>query len=255
MARLHTTQLGCDIGSNTLWHELDLDVSPGECWGVLGGNGSGKTTLLHTLAGLHSPTRGNIRLDGFELSSLSRRDIAQRLGLLLQDSHDAFPTSVWENVLSGRHPHMGRWQGETAADLALASSALATMELSGLESRSVQSLSGGERRRLALATLLTQDPPLLLLDEPLNHLDLHHQQALLQLLRRLCSRSAKAVVMVLHDPNQALRYCDKVLLLQGNGSWQAGGCEELLTVENLSELYGCPITLLEQDSRRCFIPG
>ncbi len=254
MPLLRAMHLDCSIGKRMLWQELELEVAPGECWGILGGNGSGKTSLLHALAGLRSPSAGEVHLAGQALSSLSRPEIARRLGLLLQDSHDVFPTSVWESVLSGRHPHLGRWQQETAQDLALAREALKTMDLGGMESRPVQSLSGGERRRLAIATLLTQDPALLLLDEPLNHLDLRHQQALLQLLRRFCNESGKAVMMVLHDPNQALRYCDKVLLLAGNGAWQAGKCEELLTAESLSGLYGCPISVFEQDGSRIFLP-
>ena len=254
MALLRATELRCTIGNRTLWQDLDLDISPGECWGVLGGNGSGKTTLLHTLAGLLPPAGGEVQLDGTTLSALPRRDIARRLGLLLQDSHDAFPASVWESVLSGRHPHLGHWQQETAQDISLARNALATVDLSGLESRPVQDLSGGERRRLAIATLLTQDPSVLLLDEPLNHLDLRHQQALLQLLRSQCKGSGKAVMMVLHDPNQAFRFCDKVLLLEGNGAWQSGRSEELLTAESLSKLYGCSIIQFEQDGQRVFLP-
>ncbi|NIV38040.1 MAG: ATP-binding cassette domain-containing protein, partial [Anaerolineae bacterium] len=141
------------IGERTLWRELDLTLKQGECWGILGGNGSGKTTLLHTLAGLRAPSSGQVQLDDMALSSFSRRDIAIRLGLLLQDSHDVFPATVWESVLSGRHPHLGRWQQESADDHSLASEALQHMDLIGLEYRPVQSLSGGERRRLAVATL------------------------------------------------------------------------------------------------------
>lgn len=255
MALLHANQLDCSIGERTLWQGLELEVSRGQCWGVLGSNGSGKTTLLHTLAGLPSPATGLVNLTGKGLTSLSRGDVARQLGLLLQDSHDPFPESVWENVLSGRHPHLGRWQQETEHDHALARSALEIMDLAGLESRPVQSLSGGERRRLAIATLLTQDPALLLLDEPLNHLDLCHQHRLLQLLYRLCSEGEKAVVMVLHDPNQALRYCGHVLLLEGDGSWITGRSEELLTPARLSQLYGCEISEIEQNGRRFFLPS
>jgi len=252
MALLQATRLGYRIGERLLWQELDLAVTAGECWGILGGNGSGKTTLLHTLAGLLRPESGEVRLDGAPLTALSRRAIARRLGLLLQESHDQFPATVWENVLAGRHPHLGRWQQESAEDLSLARAALVSMDLSGMESRPVQSLSGGERRRLALATVLAQDPALLLLDEPLNHLDLRHQQALLQRLRQLCREAGKAVMMVLHDPNQVLRYCDRVLLLRGDGGWEAGRCEELLTAKRLSGLYGCPISLIEQGDERFF---
>ena len=254
MSRLTANGLDIRVGERLLCRGLELDLTPGQCWAILGGNGSGKTTLLHTLAGLLPVVRGKIELDHTPLTTLARRTVAQRLGLLLQESHDPFPVTVLENVLSGRHPHLGRWQAEGEADLTIARDALATMDLAGMEQRLVQTLSGGERRRLAIATLLTQAPQLLLLDEPLNHLDLHHQQQLLHLLRGLAAKG-RTVVMVLHDPNQALRYCDRALLLFGDGTWESGGCEELLTVERLGSLYRHPIRLVREGTERLFIPG
>jgi iron complex transport system ATP-binding protein len=254
VTRLAVEGLAITQGGRTLCRGLELTLAPGQCWAVLGGNGSGKTTLLHTLAGLLPAAAGMIRLDHHPLATLPRRRIAQRLGLLLQESHDPFPTTVLETAMSGRHPHLGRWQQEGSADHAIVHQALAAMELSGMEQRMVQTLSGGERRRLAIATLLTQAPQLLLLDEPLNHLDLHHQQLLLRQQRQL-AREGRTVVMVLHDPNQALRYCDQALLLYGDGRWESGVCEELLTVERLSRLYRHPMRLVEQGEERFFIPA
>lgn len=254
MTLLACRNVECRIGKHTLCRNLELNINTGECWAVLGANGSGKTTLLHTLSGLRSPDAGEVLLDDTPLITLSRQSIARRLGLLLQESIDPFPSTVWETVLTGRHPYLGRWQTESEQDMALAHAALEKMDLHPLKDRPVQSLSGGERRRLAIATILTQDPALLLLDEPLNHLDLRHQQALLRHLRALCDKQNKAVMMVLHDPNQALRYCDKALLLSGEGQWQAGSCEELLTAETLSNLYGYPLEMVVKGERQLFVP-
>ena len=254
MTRLTAKGLDIQIGERTLCRGLDLDLAPGQCWAVLGGNGSGKTTLLHTLAGLLPYPSGDIQLNDHPITTLPRRTIAQQLGLLLQESHDPFPTTVLETALSGRHPHLGRWQHEGEEDFTLAREALASVDLATMEERMVQTLSGGERRRLAIATLLTQAPQLLLLDEPLNHLDLHHQQRLLSQLRQLAAES-KTIVMVLHDPNQARRYCDQALLLYGDGEWESGACEELLTVERLSRLYQHPMRMLQQGEECLFIPG
>lgn len=254
MTKLTATGLDIQIGQRSLCDGLDLELTPGHCWAILGGNGSGKTTLLHTLAGLLPGTNGEIQIDGIPLATLSRRTIAQQLGLLLQDSHDPFPTTVLEMALTGRHPHLGRWQHEGDEDIASAREALTKMDLTQMEQRMVQTLSGGERRRLAIATLLTQAPQLLLLDEPLNHLDLHHQQSLLQHLRQL-SGEGRTVVIVLHDPNQALRYCDSALLLYGDGSWEKGDSEGLLTTERLSRLYKHPMRMLQQDNERLFLPA
>lgn len=254
MALLTCHHLECRIGERLLCSDLELEVNAGEYWAILGANGSGKTTLLHTLAGLQPPHSGEIQLESTSLTLLSRRSIARQLGLLLQESYDAFPATVWETVLTGRHPYLGRWQSVSSEDIALARTALEQMDLAELHDRPVQQLSGGERRRLAIATLLTQTPALMLLDEPLNHLDLRHQQQLLKLLGSLCEAKGKAVMMVLHEPNQALRHSDKVLLLAGDGSWQAGKSKELLTAENLSNLYGYPIEMVSSGERQLFIP-
>lgn len=253
MTRLTAKGIDLRVGERILCQGLELVLAPGHCWAILGGNGCGKTTLLHALAGLLPATRGEISLDDTPIDTLPRRTIAQQLGLLLQDSHDPFPTSVQDTALTGRHPHLGRWQQESDEDLVAACAALAKMDLADMEQRMVQTLSGGERRRLAIATLLTQNPQLLLLDEPLNHLDLHHQQQLLQHLLQL-SAEGRGVMMVLHDPNQALRYCDRVLLLYGDGHWESGECKELLTVERLSRLYRHPMRVIQQGEDRIFIP-
>jgi iron complex transport system ATP-binding protein len=151
---------------------------------------------------------------------------ARRRAVLPQDDSDAFAATVLETALVGRHPHLSRWQWESAADLAIARAALAAMDIGGAEARDVRTLSGGERRRVALAALLTQQPELLFLDEPSSHLDLAHQLALLDRLAGLARTGSKAVLMVLHDVNLAVRCCDHALLLDG-GVAQAGPATEL----------------------------
>ncbi|MCK9530028.1 MAG: ABC transporter ATP-binding protein [Gammaproteobacteria bacterium] len=219
---------------------LELDFAPGQCWALLGQNGTGKTTLLHTLAGLRAAAAGKVQYAGRPLGAWRRRLLARHVGLLPQDTADPFPATVLETALLGRHPHRSAWSPDSAADLALARAALATVDLAGLESRSVARLSGGERRRLAIATLLTQDPAVLLLDEPFNHLDLRHTVGVLTQLRALAVQG-RCVLMSLHDPNLAVRGCDHTLLLYGDGHWAAGGVTEMLTEENLGRLYGYPV--------------
>lgn len=252
MTLLETQGLELAVDARTLCRALDWSIRPGERWAILGTNGAGKTTLLHTLAGLRAPQRGGVLLDGEPLEALPRRTIAQRIGLLPQDSSDPFPATVWETVLMGRHPHLKPWSGESAADLQLARQALARCGLAGWEERAITTLSGGERRRVALATLLTQDPALLLLDEPANHLDLRHQAELFALMRSL-SDEGHSAVMVLHDPNHALRHASHALLLYGDGRWEAGECGTLLSTERLSALYGHPLRRLSGEEGALFI--
>lgn len=251
MTLLEAQDISFGVGERSLCDALSLQIATGECWGVLGPNGCGKTTLLHTLAGLHPLHGGMITVNREPLKQLRRREIARQLGLLLQESHDPFPATVMETAMSGRHPYIEGWRGESLDDRQLALSALERMQLQTLARRQVQTLSGGERRRLAFATLLTQAPPLMLLDEPLNHLDLRHQQLLLQCIGELTD-SGHGVMMVLHEPNQALHSCDRVLLLYGNGKWALGASHELLTAERLADLYGCRIEELEANGHRWF---
>jgi len=241
---LQACGLTVTVDGNTLCYKLSMKLEGGQCWALLGRNGAGKTSLLHTLAGLRAPAEGYCLLDGERLHRLPARQRARRLGVLLQDDVSRFPATVLETALIGRHPFLGRWEVESEADRQRARAALRQMALAGWEQRAVQSLSGGERRRLDLAVLLTQDPPVMLLDEPLNHLDLAHQVRLLRLLRRLASEQGKAVLMVLHDINLAARFCDRVLLLYGGGEWETGASDVLLEEARLSRLYATPI-------RRC----
>lgn len=241
MALLETASLNLSIAGHAICQNLNLRLEPGQCWGLLGRNGAGKTTLLHTLAGLRRPDAGHVRLDGRDLSTLSRRTVARSVGLLLQDSSDPFPATVLETALLGRHPHRSPWQGESILDRAMARDALTAVDLDGFEDRLVQTLSGGERRRLAMASLITQAPRLWLLDEPTNHLDLHHQISLLDTVTRHASTSGGAVVMILHDINLAVRYCEHLLLLFGDGRHHSGTSAEVLDEKRLESLYGHPL--------------
>jgi iron complex transport system ATP-binding protein len=256
---LHTEQLDVAIAGKAVCRQLALHIDAGQCWGLLGVNGVGKTTLLHTLAGLREPTDGRVWLGDERLSELPRRRVAQKIGVLFQADDDAFPGTVMETVLTGRHPWLGQWQWETEQDRTLALAALRDVELSGLEQRQIATLSGGERRRLALATLFTQDPQLYLLDEPTNHLDPHHQIELLTLLEQRVKDSAaatgRAALMILHDINLATRFCDHLMLLFGDGETLCGPSNELLNTELLSRLYGHPVIAVEGPSGPVFLPG
>jgi len=250
---LSARNLAVAVAGKTLVHGLDLTLRGGETLAILGRNGSGKTTLLHTLAGLRPASAGGVELCGRRYAAHGARAAASLRGLLAQTQSDAFPASVLETALIGRHPHLGRWDWEGAADERIARQALAAVGLAGLEQREVHTLSGGERQRLAIATLLTQQPQLYLLDEPLAHLDLSHQIAMLDLVQRHAGDCQAGFVIVLHDMNLALRYCRRALLLFGDGRWREGPSEQVLTAENLGELYGHSLRELRDGACRYFI--
>lgn len=253
-ARLSCFGIEVSVRSRLLVRNLDLAFEQGSVTAILGRNGSGKTLSLHTLAGLREPQAGEVRLDEIAIHRCARRDKARTIGILTQTNEDPFPTTVLEAVLIGRHPHLGFWEWESDEDRAIARTALAAVQLEGFEQRDVSTLSGGERRRVALATLLAQDPSIYLLDEPTNHLDPHHQIDVLQLMRNKAA-SGRTVLMTLHDAALAARFSDHVLLLFGNGEWHHGKTAEALTPASIAALYGLPVREIGWDGGRTFVMG
>ncbi|MDO8933464.1 MAG: ABC transporter ATP-binding protein [Rhodocyclaceae bacterium] len=243
-------QLTVRIGACRVCTALDLDLAAGERLAILGRNGAGKSTLLSTLAGLREPDAGIINLAGQSYAELGLRAAARLRGWLGQERGDPFASTVLETVLTGRHPHLDRWAWESANDKDIARAALAAVGLAGMAERALQTLSGGERQRAAIATLLAQQPRLYLLDEPLAHLDLNHQIATLEMFAQRARTESIALVMVLHDPNLALRFCDRALLLFGDGRHVEGPVTDVLNEETLSQLYGHPLRRVEN----VFIP-
>lgn len=255
MPLFQARDLTVSIAGLPICNGLDLDLRPGESWALLGRNGAGKTTLLHTLAGLREADAGSLHLLGDDVATLPRRDIARRLGLLPQDTPDLFPATVLETALIGRHPHLGGLAWESDTDRKLAQSALNEVELAGLESRPVTTLSGGERRRLALATLRCQAPRVALLDEPANHLDLRHQVALLGQLREQAKADGNALLMVLHDVNLAARHCDHALLLFDGGEHASGPLTDVVDEAALTRLYDHPVVAVDGPTGPAWLPG
>ena len=255
MTVLSCAGLGVRIGGIRVVDDLNLDVRPGQFWGLLGPNGIGKTTLLRCLAGLVEPAAGRVLLQSRDVAILPRKLLARHLGMLQQHTAYVFDSSVLQTVLTGRHPHLGYWEREGSADIEKARHALAAVDLAGFESRSVTELSGGEARRLAFATLLVQEPDVMLLDEPTNHLDFRHQVRLMRTIGDRIYRDGRTGLAALHDVNLAATYCSHVLMLFGNGSWEAGKATELLTSERLERLYQCPVTAVDTAEGRRFHPA
>ncbi|MDH5181385.1 MAG: ABC transporter ATP-binding protein [Gammaproteobacteria bacterium] len=251
--QLHSIDI--HIGDKLICRDLDLTVGRGECWAILGMNGAGKTTLLHSLAGLYPTAKGQITLNGVALGTMERKLIARSMGLLLQDYEDHFPGTVMDLVLTGRHPWLSAWQWESPLDKQLALTALEKVGLVAFADRQITTLSGGERRRAALATLLTQSPDILLMDEPTNHLDIHQQHRILTLVRDLVHEQNKTAVLVLHDINLAMRYCDHALLLYEDAKPLQGEINDVMTEKNLTELFKHPLTAMDGPNSRVFLPG
>ncbi|MBZ5694095.1 MAG: ABC transporter ATP-binding protein [Acidobacteriia bacterium] len=208
---------------------------------ILGPNASGKSTLLGLLAGLARPLSGRIEVDGTEVSLLDLRTRAQRIALVQQESELLFPLRVWEYVLQGRYPYGRRLRFESAEDCLLAGNALAQVGADALRDRWMDQLSGGEKQRVILARALAQQPSLLLLDEPTQHLDIGGKVELLRRLRRLADESRYTVLVVTHELNLAAEFCDRIVLLHKGKCLRVGTPAEVYEREMLEEVFEAPL--------------
>lgn len=253
--------VGLRVGQTLVVERLDFEVYPGDMVAILGRNGVGKSTLLSCLAGLpRGDMSGDVLLGGKGYAAWGDRAAACWRGWLAQKQQDQFSATVLETVISGRHPHLNRWSWESSEDHALAMASLAAVGMADFAERDVLTLSGGERQRVAVAAILTQNPTLYFMDEPLAHLDLNHQIEVLNLLRDKAKADRISCLMVLHEPGLAHRYCDSALLLFGEGEWLYGSADTVLTAGNLTRLYGYPLVQLDRADeqgqvQRWFIPA
>jgi iron complex transport system ATP-binding protein len=251
---LHAEAVDVRLGGRVLVRGLDLVVARGERWGVLGPNGAGKSTLLHVLAGLRSADAGRVLINGKPVAAMPRREVARHLGVLLQEETRDYWGSARDYAALGRYPYQRGLFGPGPRDREIVEDALTAMDMNALASRAYRSLSGGERQRARLAALFAQQPACYLCDEPLQQLDLPHQFAFLERMSGVVQQQACACVMVLHDLLLAYRYCDRLLLLLGDGSYIEGSRHETMTEENLQRLYGFPVEVRVVGDDSVFLP-
>jgi iron complex transport system ATP-binding protein len=241
-------------GARTLFSQLSTRIAPGSLCGVLGPNGAGKSTLLRIALGLLAPSSGRALIDGRAIATLPRKDAARAVAALLQDEAMIFPMTALECVLLGRSAHLPADGFETASDLAAAEAAMDEVAVRPLADRLLETLSGGERRRVLLARAFAQAASALVLDEPTANLDLAHQLDLFALLRRRAD-AGSAILVSVHDLNLAARSCDRVLLLDGKGGHVQGSPAEVLTPARVAETYGVDVELGHTaDGAPYFIP-
>ncbi|SAK75010.1 ABC transporter-like protein [Caballeronia catudaia] len=252
---LHLDHVVLRAGTRTLIEGLTQSIESGEMWCIAGPNGAGKTTLINVLAGLAKPASGSVSLDGRALASWRAADFARARALMPQATHDAFSATVLDTVLLNRFPYLTGWGWENEDDRSAARSALDMLGLASFALRDVLTLSGGERQRVALAATLCQNAPLVLLDEPLAHLDLHHQIDCLHALRDAASAQKRTIVFSCHDLNLARSFATHALLLDGKGCAHAGLVADVLTPERASAAFGYPLALIRDGGHEALVPS
>ena len=237
MAIMRADKVGFQYGQQWVLRDVTFEVRQGEVLGIIGPNGSGKTTLLKILDGILEPREGCVWLRDRDISQTGREVVAKAIGVVPQDYSMYFPFSVEEIVLMGRTPHLGLFRFEGQKDFAIAHRAMEMTDTTEFSRRGMGELSGGERQRVLIARAITQEPQILLLDEPTTYLDIKHQVALFQLMKMLNEKENLSVIVVTQDINLASQYCDRILLLKNGRFFSMGPPGEVITSENIQKVY------------------
>ncbi|MDD4635310.1 MAG: ABC transporter ATP-binding protein [Dehalococcoidales bacterium] len=233
-----------DAGKNSGFEEVNFSLKTGQVMCVLGPNGCGKTTMLKCLLGLLRLQGGSIRLDGQELSQMSRSAVARIVGYIPQLHQPAFPFSVLDTVLVGRAPHLGFLQSPGEKDIEIARSALEALSITHLSNKPFTQLSGGEKQMVTFARVLTQRPALLLMDEPTSHLDFGNQTMVLNVVQQLAA-TGMPIIMTSHFPDHAFLTSSKVAIMKKGRFLDFGPPEKVITEDNMEKIYGVKVRVMD----------
>lgn len=241
-------------GSVKILDGIDFSASHGELLGVIGPNGSGKTTLLRTISRILKPKVGTILLEGRDVQGMKDKEFSRNFAAVPQDTTINFDFSALDIVLMGRNPHLGRLELEGEEDIEIARRCMELTNCWHLAERPITELSGGERQLVIIARALTQEPKVLLLDEPTSHLDINYQIEIMELLKRLTSEEKLIVVAVIHDLNLAAQYCDRLALLHKGKIVSLGTQAQVLTAEHIKNTFGADVIIKKHAlTDHCFI--
>lgn len=227
---------------------VSLTLTQGEFLGIIGPNGAGKSTLLRLMCGILKPEQGEVRLFDTKLSVQTPKNLARHIAFVPQETHFALNFTVDDVVMMGRYPYQRPFGREDRKDLEARENAIAAAQVEHLRSRPVNSLSSGERQRVVIARALAQAPRILLLDEPTSHLDLHHQYAIMQLLKRL-NTDGLTVVVVHHDLNLASLYCERLVLMHRGRIAATGKPKDLINAQTLIQVYGTKVRIVRHPDK------
>lgn len=238
---LEITNLSLSFGEHEVLRGIDLRVERGEIVALIGPNGCGKTTLLRAITGIATAQSGEIMLDAGSITDIARSELAKRVAVVAQNAILPEGFTAFEIALMGRTPHLRLLQSEGRRDLKIVQAAMERADCWQLRDRPVDQLSGGERQRVIIARALSQEPELLLLDEPTSHLDVQHQVEAFRLLRRLCRERELAVIAVVHDLTLAAMFADGIALMSLGRIVAAGAPAEVLDAGRIERVYGVPV--------------
>ena len=242
-------------GSRTIFHDVNFSLDKGEVMAILGANGAGKSTLLNCIANLFRPASGQIRLNGRPMDKMSMRDVAKIIGYVPQIHTPAYAYTVREFVVMGRTPYINSFSSPSAEDYRIADEAMERMGITHLRDKVYTEIAGGERQQVTIARVITQQPQIILLDEPTAHLDYGNQYRVVQMVKDLADEGY-SLLMTTHYPDHAIILNGKVAILNQEGVLGIGLSAETVNEDTLSRLYGLHVkTVYNEDAGRniCFV--
>ncbi|HAS72874.1 MAG TPA: ABC transporter [Clostridiales bacterium UBA8960] len=225
---------------------ISFDVQEGKFVSIIGPNGSGKTTLLKNICRLLSPSEGQIEIRNRSLKQYKAKSLAKTIAVVHQGASSAFDFNVGEVVLMGRYPHLKRLESESMKDMTIAETAMHQTETFHLREKTLHSISGGERQRVMIARALAQEPELLLLDEPISHLDIKFQLEILKLCKSLNETKGLTILTTLHDINLASRFSDVIIMMKNGNIHMMGTPNEVVNAENIKAVYDVDVLVVEK---------
>ncbi|HNZ05308.1 MAG TPA: ABC transporter ATP-binding protein [Methanothrix soehngenii] len=251
MVNITIKSLTFGYNGSMILDDLNLVVEDSEVLGLVGPNGSGKTTLIKCIDKILKP-KGSILIDGRDIDTVSRTDLAKRLGYVPQSSSTPLATTVFDTVLMGRRPHIS-WR-VSDSDLDKVADILGLLHLEYLAMRDFSQLSGGQKQKVLIARALAQEPEVLLLDEPTSSLDMKHQLEVMETISSLVKEKKISAVMALHDLNLASMFVDKLAILKGGKIYAAGEPIDLLNAKNIRDVYGVEAVVMNNLDRPYIVP-
>lgn len=235
MVKLKVKDVEFSYASVHVLKNVCIELAASEMLGVVGPNGAGKSTLIRCIDRILQPRKGSILLDGRDIKDMRLMELAKKMGYIPQSTSQVFPATVFDTVLMGRRPHIGWRSSEKDTEKVLKT--LQMLNIEELAMRDINELSGGQQQKVFIARALTQEPDVLLLDEPTSNLDIKHQLEVMEIIKSIVREKEISAIMAIHDLNLASRYADRIIMMTDGEIFSAGDSVSVLTPESIKRVY------------------